>query len=959
MPPHAAPDAPRSDGATLRELVALCVDRMDDEGASAIEAVAREHPEHASALRERISRLRAIGLLPTAEEGEGGVPERLGEFRLLARLGGGGMGVVYLAEQPSLQRRVALKLVRPEHLYFGQARERFLRESAAVARLAHPGIVPVFAVGEEIGIPWLAMEYVRGATLDELLRELAGHPLARLTGRDLRAALAAVVARRDAQLGHAPGPAVPAPGSEADVRLFGGSFTDAALRIARAVAEALQHAHERGVLHRDIKPANIMLASDGRVLLLDFGLAAAEGSSRLTATGAQLGSLAYMAPEQLRGDFARVDARSDVYALGVTLYELLALRPAFAADSTQATLRDVLRSNPPALRAVNPAVPRDVETVCLVAMDPEPQRRYASAGALAGDLGRALELRPIVARPAGPLLRARRWSQRHPAAAVTLVLGLLIVVGGPLGWAIQEHRSRLLVEEQRGKAEANLVAALGAVDQMLARVGDETLADVPQMEAVRRALLDDAVAFCDQLRQRHGDDPALRLMAGRTQARVAHLRVLLGDIDGAEAAWRDAAALFDALAAEAPADAEPRYLAARARADLGEALMSVPDRVPDAHALLERGLSELAALTGGGPEPEEAASLAAGYRQDLARTLELQGKPDEAQAEYERSAQSLRELIARDPDRPELKRGLAGTLNESSRLLSSRGQDEQAEPLQREAVALIEAVVAVRPEAAETRMDLALARSQLGSLLFKRGDLPGAEEQVRASLAGLEQLAADFPAVPRYRMNQASLLNGLAVLATNSGREDEAADAYRRALAALAAVEQAFPDTPGINSQIAAAAVNLADFHVRGGRTAEAIPPLRESIARRNRLYAANPKDPLVVQLIDLQVYELLQLLPAWTDAEELAGYARDIPVQAPDDPQWCRHPAQMLLRCAELAGADTPRAAAWRAEAVALLGQAVDRGWKDAGALRDGMTWAPLRSEPGWDALLARAEAP
>ncbi|HEX5009571.1 MAG TPA: serine/threonine-protein kinase, partial [Planctomycetota bacterium] len=771
--------------------------------------------------------------------------------------------------------------------------------------------------------------------------------------------LAAVVARRDAQLGQAPGPAVSAPGSEADVRLFGGSFTDAALRIARSVAEALQHAHERGVLHRDIKPANIMLASDGRVLLLDFGLAAAEGSSRLTATGAQLGSLAYMAPEQLRGDFARVDARSDVYALGVTLYELLALRPAFAADSTQATLRDVLRSNPPALRAVNPAVPRDVETVCLVAMDPEPQRRYASAGALAGDLGRALELRPIMARPAGPLLRARRWSQRHPAAAVTLVLGLLIVVGGPLGWAIQEHRSRLLVEEQRGKAEANLAAALGAVDQMLARVGDETLADVPQMEAVRRALLDDAVAFCDQLRERHGDDPALRLMAGRTQGRVAHLRLLLGDVDGAEAAWREAAALFDALAAEAPGDAQPRYLAARARADLGEALIQVPARVPDGHALLERGLSELAALPGGGPEPEEAASLAAGYRQDLARALELQARPDEAQAEYERSAQLLRELTARDPGRLELQRGLASTLTESSRLLASRGHAEQAEVLQREAVTLMESVVASRPEAADMRMDLALARSQLGSLLFARGDLPGALESVHASLAGLQQLTADFPTVPRYRMNQASLLNGLAVLATNSGQLDEAADAFRRAVETLAAVEQAFPDTPGLDAQIAAAQVNLADFHVRGGRTDEALPPLRESIARRRKLYAANPTDPLVVQFIDLQAYELLQLLPTWMDAEELAGYAREIPVQAPDDPQWCRQPAQMLLRCAELAGDEAPHAAAFRAEALGLLGQAVDRGWKDVAALRDGATWAPLRGEPGWEGLLARVEAP
>jgi eukaryotic-like serine/threonine-protein kinase len=986
MTPDAAPDA-RADGAALRELVAQCVDRLETEGESALEELAQQHPEHASALRERIIRLRAVGLLPVAGEASPGVPERLGEFRLLARLGGGGMGVVYLAEQPSLRRRVALKLVRPEHLYFGQARERFQREAAAVARLAHPGIVPVHAVGDEGGIPWLAMEHVRGATLDELVRELADRPPARLSGRDLRAALEAVVGRRDAQLGEHPGPAAPPPGSEADARLFGGSFLEAALRIVRTVAEALEHAHERGVLHRDIKPANVMLAADGRVLLLDFGLATAEGTSRLTASGAQLGSLAYMAPEQLRGEHGRVDARSDVYSLGVTLYELLALRPAFAADTAHATLRDVLRAEPPALRAVNPAVPRDVETVCLVAMDPDPPRRYASAAAFAADLGRALERRPIVARPVGPLLRARRWSQRHPALAVTLALGLLILVGGPTGWAIQEHGKRLAVEEQkrqtdeqrkeaeaqraraeeqrvaaddqRAKAEANLVAALEAVDQMLARVGDETLADVPQMEGVRRALLDDAVAFCDQLMQRHGDDPALRLMAGRTQARVARLRVLLGDVAGAERAWLEAARLFDAAATEAPADLEPRFLAAHARADLGESLMAVPERVSDAHDLLARGLSELAALP---PQPDDAGardSLAASYRQDLARTLELLGRPDEAQTEYERSAQELRELLAADPGRTELQRALATTLSETGRLIAGRGETDRAEEMQREAVTLFEAVVAARPAAADARLDLALARSQLGSLVFARGDLEGAEQQVRASLADLDRLVTDFPAVPRYRMNQAALLNGLAVIATSAQHDDVAAEAYDRAIEVLTGVEQAFPATPGIDSQIAAAQVNFADFHVRAGRTAEALPPLRESIARRNRLFAANPTDPLVLAFIDLQTYELIQLLPSWTDAEELAGYAREIPRQAPDDPQWCTQPAQMLLRCAELAGDDAPRAAAFRAEAIGLLGQAVDRGWKSGTALRESSLWAPLRGEPGWDALLAQADAP
>jgi serine/threonine protein kinase/tetratricopeptide (TPR) repeat protein len=428
--PAIAPDGTSE----LNDLVARCVDRFDAEGDAALEGLCREHPAHADKLRSRVRALQRAGLIGGAPE-PGSFPERLGEFRLLRYLGGGGMGAVYLAVQEPLGREVALKLVRPDQLYFPGARERFRREVELVAKLQHPGIVPVYTFGEEQGLPYFAMERVQGCTLGEVLRELVGQDPSRLEGADLVRAVKACAARNGAESSDA-----------AAAGTYSGSWIEACARIAQQTARALQHAHACGVLHRDVKPSNLMLRLDGRVLLMDFGLATSEGTSRITRTGSQLGSLPYMAPEQLRGEPA--DARTDVYALGVTLYELLALAPPHLEETADATLQAILRGEPRRPSDRNRAVPWDVETVCLTAMESDRSRRYASAGAFARDLDNLLALRPIEARRASSRLRARRWMQRHPTASVAAALGFLLLVVAPsvAWWRIKEQRDLALVE---------------------------------------------------------------------------------------------------------------------------------------------------------------------------------------------------------------------------------------------------------------------------------------------------------------------------------------------------------------------------------------------------------------------------------------------------------------------------------------------------------------------------------
>jgi hypothetical protein len=407
-------------GEAARELDAVglltqrCLEVTEALQARELERACAEHPELATELRRRMAFLGAVGLRH-ANEPAADVPERLGDFQPLERLAGGGMGVVYRARQLSLGREVALKLVRPEQLYFPGARERFRREAESIASLQHPGIVPVYGAGEERGVPYLAMQLIDGCTLAEALAAVARRAPESLTGADLVATARMRV--RDGQQ------APPPPGFER-------GWIEAVVAVTRQVALALAHAHSHDVTHRDVKPSNVLLSRDGRAMLVDFGLTGSESADGLTRTGSQIGTLHYMAPERLRGERG-VDARSDVYSLGVTLYELLALQAPFQADTRVALELLILDGRVDALRARNRAVDADLERVCLQAMAAEPERRYRNATALADDLGRWLAREPVTARTPGRLERAWRWTRRRKAASAAIVLGALLLGGVP------------------------------------------------------------------------------------------------------------------------------------------------------------------------------------------------------------------------------------------------------------------------------------------------------------------------------------------------------------------------------------------------------------------------------------------------------------------------------------------------------------------------------------------------
>ena len=305
-----------------------------------------------------------------------------GDYEILREIARGGMGVVFQARQVSLNRPVALKMILAGQLANANDVKRFYTEAEAAANLDHPGIVPIYEVGEHDGQHYFSMGFIEGQSLANRLAE------------------------------------GPLPAHEA-------------AELIRRVCEAIEYAHQHGVIHRDLKPANILLDRKGNPRVSDFGLAKkVEGDSSLTASGQIMGTPSYMPPEQASGNRGAVGTAADVYALGATLYALVTGRPPFQAATAMDTVLQVIGDDPVSPRSLNPTVDRDIEIICLKCLEKEPARRYPSASALAADLGRYLKGEPITARPVGGPERAWRWARRKPALAMSLgtMAALLIAI---------------------------------------------------------------------------------------------------------------------------------------------------------------------------------------------------------------------------------------------------------------------------------------------------------------------------------------------------------------------------------------------------------------------------------------------------------------------------------------------------------------------------------------------------
>jgi serine/threonine protein kinase len=700
---------------------------------------------------------------------EGSLPPEtvLGEYRLVREIGRGGMAIVYEAVQVSLGRRVALKVLSSTAALDPLRLKRFRVETQAVAQLNHPHVVPIFAVGNERGSHFYAMQYIEGSTLAELIRQErpgGASPKGAARGRQQRP-------KRALESSSGSGlPVANGSGEGASERLgasLTGSFQGrrafrAFANLAIQAAEALAYAHAMGILHRDIKPSNLLVDSKGSLWVTDFGLARLQDEPGLTRTGDLLGTLRYMAPELVLGHRMAHDPRSDGYSLGATFYELLTKKPVFDGPNRQELLRQIAQDEPVAPRKLDPTIPRDLETIVLKAMDKEPERRYATAQQLADDLRRFLEDKPIHARRPTSAERAAKWARRHRAVleATVAVAFLALAIAAPLLWW-----------QQRKTADANrdLRLTFEQADlgfQEMIRLSDELTmkgmtryaeaGETPEARRIRADFFRQAIEFYERLVSQPHITKPMRALAYH---RLAFSRMVGPQDPRAEQDYNRSIQLYDELLAVSPRDRGLRRANAEAQLHLGKQLLFtrglpaagptfrrlkfIDDGLladfpadPDSLARLtehrlemvflleaaakrpaaDQELRELLAVyerasAAASASPDGARFYAAAYRR-LARGLELYGQLPEAQ-------DALRRARKLDGDDPELQGELA-------RLLVMKADAAPRET--EEAIDLAKRAAAAHPKERAGWNTLALA-------YLRTGQLPLAAEAAKKSLA--------------------------------------------------------------------------------------------------------------------------------------------------------------------------------------------------------------------------------
>ena len=446
-----SPDTEQALDAELERIIEAAFDGLQNGEPIDVEALAATHPEYATELRELLPMMASLlrlsertGSIATAPETGVAVRQQLGDFRLIREIGRGGMGIVYEAEQLSMGRQVALKVLPFAALVDEKSLQRFRNEVRAAAALDHPHIVSVFSIGEDRGVHFYAMQLIRGQTLAEVIEgvrsqgtgvrgekdqvpALGGTPRVRDGRGEADASHSTPIEDSERATPSATKPVAQGRSSTAiESRRAAERFRSAA-RIGIQAAEALQHAHDHGVVHRDVKPSNLLLDATAKVYVTDFGLARIEADAGLTMTGDVLGTLRYMAPEQALGTRVVIDHRADIYSLGATLYELIALQPAYGETDRTQLLQQIAFQEPRALTKIDGHLPVDLETIVAKAMSKQPEDRYQTAQRLADDLRAFLEDRPIKAKPPTVVERVAKWSRRHQKLVASAALACVLL----------------------------------------------------------------------------------------------------------------------------------------------------------------------------------------------------------------------------------------------------------------------------------------------------------------------------------------------------------------------------------------------------------------------------------------------------------------------------------------------------------------------------------------------------
>jgi tetratricopeptide (TPR) repeat protein len=887
-------------------------------------------------------------------------------YDLLGCLGRGGMGVVYKARQRALNRVVALKMVVAGANARAEQLARFHLEAEALASLQHPNIVQIHEVGEHDGCPYLELEFVDGPSLD---RKLGG---------------------------------APQPPHEA-------------ARLVRTLAEAIHHAHQRGLVHRDLKPANVLLApnpksesrnpkqirnpnpespkpagsgvsdlgplglgivsdfgiriSDFSPKVTDFGLAKRFEEDSRTETGAILGTPCYMAPEQAEGRLRDVGPAADVYALGTILYECLTGQPPFRGETVLATLEQVRLYDPVPPSRRQPRVPRDLETICLKCLHKDPRRRYATAGALAEDLRRFLAGEPITARPVGAAERAVKWARRRPAwAALVGVSAAAAVALAVLGaWSNVALRAAAGRERQaRERAEKRSGLARQAVDEMYTRVAEQWLADQPHKDALQREFLDKALAIYKDLAQEEGGDPAVRRGTALAHFHVGEICRHLGERDRAREAYGRAIDMQERLHAEDRGRAEYRHDLAESYNWLGELTRLGHGPPAEAEAAYRRALALQDTLVA--DLPDEPA-----YKREQARSWMNLGivhrnssRPDEAAEDYARAIRILEPLTTRFPDNPECAQELARTLADRGVLNKGRGRLGEAAADYRQAIDLLEPLRDGPRSRPIYRQELATYYNNLGNLRYRQKQYEKAKDAYGKGIALLGRLVEDFPERPQYRNERANALIGRGAVLYATDKVTDAAREWGQARDLFARLWAQHPEEAEYRYRLGLALGNLGWLWLRQDDLKQARRLLEEGSGHLEAVLVPSPDNPDYLEGMRNQYRDLAEVLVRSGEhaeaAQKAAAIARTLP-----KPQGLLLAAGFLAQCGAAAskvpnpppaepGALTRR---YGDQAMELLREGLRAGGVNAERLRTDSGLDPLRQREDFQSLVPGALDP
>lgn len=873
--------------------------------------------------------------------------EKLGDYRILREIGRGGMGIVYEAEQQSLGRLVAVKVFPQQVLKDSKKLERFRREARVAALLHHTNIVQVFGAGDQDGLSYYVMQLIRGVSLDRVIDQLrdpaSAQPVAdtarnevEQSGQSSALFTAATAAR--AILGggfeawSAPegqstcsaslrairkSSSVDADGSWQLVASEGGnvpqhvssvresstavlshhhSYWQSVAQIGVQVGEALRYAHLHGTLHRDIKPSNLLLDPKGTVWVTDFGVAKAVSQEQISRPGDVVGTLRYMPPEQLAGDS---DTRSDIYSLGLTLYELITLRTAFGDTSEDGLVHRKLEKDPVPPRKLQPGVPRDLETIVLKAIARAPGRRYQTAGELVDDLTRFLDGRPVRARRVGPAERLWRWSRRNPAVATLSALLLLVAVCSfsaiSWEWRETEFEKRRAQDENR-RAESNLSLALDSMDQFLDRFestwighprdAESEVTDVGFHVPISNksaAILEDALLFYDQFAAQNSANPRLQHDTANAYRRVGEIYARLGEYDKAKDACCRAIEIYRKQSQQSAPNSDSMPHAALALNTLGRVEM-ILGRLEASRTHFNQARQLLAKRVGDAPPfPYELAHT----HSNLGSVLWYQGKPEEAVRNDRQAIQLLEQLVAEHPRKAEYRLALARAYRRYHPNRNNGAEERKRDWFRAEAVSTIEELVQEFPQVPDYQCELSetLAMVTFESFGFPRGPRKFGrhrtpESHLRRAVDLAKGITDKYPEIPRYRGALARSQKDLARLLHTTNRPRMAEALIADAVEIYEDLWEEFPAVTSYQFFLAAALQSHGDVLRDLGRLTDSRQAIERSIEQQESYLKANPDAVFGRSMLARQndsLAKTLALLDADDEADEAARRAKEI----------------------------------------------------------------------------------